>query len=209
MKRSTAAFVASSLLLVAIPAHAAAKGWFAGVGAGQMKTEVDDILGSGFKFDESDTAFKVFGGYKFFPWLSVEGAYVYGGNPEIDEHGTLGGLPYHASLGVEIDSIVTAAVFTLPLGDHFELFAKPGMAWWGSTTTVRYEDSEFSDRYEQDDNGSAFFLGVGGGVSFNEHFGMRLEYEWFDVALEYDDGEFSDDLDASAGLWSASFIYSF
>ena len=41
--------------------------------------------------------------------------------------------------------------------------------------------------------------------------GFRIEYEWFDVAPEYDNssGEFVDKLDASAGFFSASVFYMF
>jgi hypothetical protein len=40
---------------------------------------------------------------------------------------------------------------------------------------------------------------------------VRLEYEWFDVAPEYDSdsAEFVTEYDASAGFFSASFVYSF
>jgi Opacity protein and related surface antigens len=206
VKFSTALF-AGALLAASIQANAAENGWYAGVGVGQMTTQVDDILGSGFDFDESDTGFKVFGGYKFLPWLGVEGAYVDGGEPEISE--TAGGAT--GSLAVGVESLVGAVVFTLPLGEHFELFAKPGIALWSSTTDLRFTSDGYDDRFSQDDDGTAFFLGAGAGLNFTEHFGMRVEYEWFDVTLTYDDEEeeFYDELDASAGLWSASFIYSF
>ena len=38
-----------------------------------------------------------------------------------------------------------------------------------------------------------------------------MEYEWFDVAPEWDsdEDEFVDELDASAGFLSASFVYRF
>ena len=41
--------------------------------------------------------------------------------------------------------------------------------------------------------------------------GLRIEYEWFEVAPEYnfDTDEFEDDLDASAGFLSLSFVYRF
>ena len=77
--------LASSLLMAASPGGAADRGFYAGAGFGQMKTEVDDVLGLNYDFDEDDVGFKAFGGYRFFPWLSVEGAYLDGGNPAIKE----------------------------------------------------------------------------------------------------------------------------
>lgn len=215
MKFSTALFMAGSLLVTAVPAGAAERGWYLGAGVGQMTTEVEDlVLTEDFDtadFKESDTGFKVFGGYRFLPWLGVEGTYVDGGTPTHEVLGTSQGIDYKESLGVEIDAVVAAVVFTLPIGDHFELFAKPGVGWWSSTTEYRLEAPEFGYSEAQDDSGTAFYFGAGAGVNFNEHFGLRAEYELFDVALTYDDEEeeFYDELDASAGLWSVSFVYSF
>lgn len=216
MKFSTALCIAGSLFVAAIPAEAAERGWYLGAGVGQMTTEVEDLVFTDdfdtADFKESDTGFKVFGGYRFLPWLGVEGTYVDGGTPALEQQGTFEGIPYEASLGVEIDSVVAAVVFTLPLGDHFELFAKPGVGWWTSTTDERVEVPGYgSGSSKEDDSGTAFYLGVGAGVNFNEHFGLRAEYERFDVALTYDEDEdeFYDELDASAGLWSVSFVYSF
>jgi OmpA-OmpF porin, OOP family len=212
MRFPLAVVISGVLLAAASQANAADRGWFAGVGIGQMNTEIDDILGSGVKFDETDTAFKVFGGYKFFPWLSVEGAYVDGGKPEISESITDGSSTADLKLSVEVQSLVAAAVFTWPISDRFELFAKPGVAFWTSTTDVNVtQDGSSVYSSNQDDDGTAFFLGAGGAFNFNEHMGVRVEYEWFDVAATYDDvnNEWVDSVDATSGLWSASFVYSF
>jgi len=96
-----------------------------------MNVEVDNMYGSSFDFDEDDFGFKLFGGYRFFPWLSVEGIFLDGGNPEVRD--TVGAES--ASLSVEVQSLVAAAVFSLPIGDQFEVFLKPGFAYWDSTTT--------------------------------------------------------------------------
>lgn len=196
------------LTAIAAPADATDRGFFVGAGAGQMDTKVDDVLESRYDFDESDTGFKVFGGYKFFPWLSVEGAYINGGKPEVKETSDTGET---GKLSIELQSIVASAVFTLPIGEKFELFVKPGIAFWDAKTTVRYRDLDFSDQFGENDNGSAFFLGGGAGLNITEHFGLRLEYEWFEAAPEYDsdENEFIDKYDATAGFFSASFIYSF
>jgi OOP family OmpA-OmpF porin len=207
MRPQLLVLLVSGLLLGTVPAQAADKGFYLGAGAGQVRTKVDDVFGSDFKFDEDDFGFKVFGGYKFLPWLGVEGAYIDGGSPAI----TATTATESSSLGIEVQSLVAAAVFTLPLGDKFELFVKPGIAYWSSTTSVRYSDPDFSDRYSEDDTGSAFFLGAGAGFNFTENFGARLEYEWFDVAPTWDSDseEFVQELDASAGFISASIVYTF
>jgi opacity protein-like surface antigen len=196
----------SGLLLTASPANAADPGFYIGVGAGQVNTQVDDVFGTDFNFDEDDFGFKLFGGYRFFPWLSVEGIYLDGGSPEIKD--TLG--DESASLGIEVQSLVAAAVFSLPIGDSFELFLKPGFAYWDSETTFSYSSPSINEKFSEGDNGSAFF--IGGGAGWNSgNAGLRLEYEWFDVAPEYDSNtnDFDDELDATAGFLSLSVLYRF
>jgi OOP family OmpA-OmpF porin len=194
------------IFLSASPSDAAERGFYVGAGVGQVNTEVDDVFGTGFEFDEDDVGFKLFGGYRFFPWLSVEGIFLDGGKPEIQE--TVGAES--ASLSIEVQSLVAAAVFSLPVGEQFEVFLKPGLAYWDSKASFSYSSPTLSDSFSDDDTGSAFFLGAGAGWTIGNA-GLRLEYEWFDVAPEYDEDteEFEDELDATAGFLSLSFIYNF
>ena len=201
----------SAILLLAIclsagPSVAADRGFYAGAGIGQINVEVDNIYGTSLDFDEDDLGFKLFGGYRFFRWLSVEGIFLDGGNPETT---TTAGSE-SARLSVEVQSLVAATIFSLPIGDQFEVFLKPGFAYWDSTTDFRYSSPTFSDRFADDDSGSAFFIGAGAGWTIGDA-GLRLEYEWFDVAPEYnfDTDEFDDELDASAGFLSLSVVYLF
>lgn len=199
--------LAYSLLIAASPASAADRGFYAGAGLGQMNTEVDDVLGLDYDFDEDDVGFKVFGGYQFFPWLGVEGAYLDGGSPSIKESRGDETL----KLGIDVWSLVASAVFALPVGERFELFVKPGIAYWDASTSLGFSSPTFSDSFREDDSGSAFFLGAGAGFEVTENFGLRLEYEWFEVAPEWDsdNDEFVDELDANAGYLSASFLFRF
>lgn len=198
------------LALFSTPCLAADSGFYIGAGAGQAKTKVDDVLDSGIRFDESDFSFKVFGGYRFFPWLAVEAAYLDGGSPEIRATSS----EFSARLGIDVQGLVAAAVFSLPLGERFELFIKPGIAYWDSKTSFQYIDNidpDFSFGYSQGDSGSAFFIGGGAGFNFSEHLGLLVEYEWFEVAPTYDsyEGGFVYELDASTGVVSGSLVYRF
>lgn len=199
--------LASGLLIAASPVGAADRGFYAGAGLGQMNTDVDDVFGLDYDFDEDEVGFKVFGGYRFFPWLGVEGAYLDGGNPSIRE--SVGDETL--KLGIDIWSLVASAVFALPVGERFELFVKPGVAYWDAETTLGFSSPTFSDSFRDDDSGSAFFIGAGAGFDVTDNFGLRLEYEWFEVAPEWDsdEEEFVDDLDANAGFFSASFLFRF
>ena len=109
------------IFLATSPLVAADRGFYAGAGIGQMNVEVDNMYGSSFDFDEDDFGFKLFGGYRFFPWLSVEGIFLDGGNPEVRD--TAGAES--ASLSLQVQSLVAAAVFSLPIGDQFESSSSP------------------------------------------------------------------------------------
>jgi OOP family OmpA-OmpF porin len=206
LKRSLAV-LATGLLFCAGPALAADRGFYAGAGVGLATLEVDDVLDLGVDFDEDDVGFKLFGGYRFFPWLGVEGAYFNGGKPGIRESdGTLS-----ASMEIEVQGLIAAAVFSLPVGERFELFIKPGVAFWDAETTIRIRDQSGSFGGDADDSGSAFFLGGGAAFNFTENLATRLEYEWFEAAPEWDsnDEEFVTEVDATAGFLSLSLVYSF
>jgi len=199
--------LAAGLLFCAAPSLAADRGFYMGAGVGQATLEVDDVLDLGVDFDEDDVGFKLFGGYRFFPWLGVEGAFFDGGKPELRESdGTL-----TASMDIEVQGLIAAAVFNLPVGDRFELFIKPGVAFWDSETTIRVTDQTGAFREDFDDNGSAFFLGGGAAFNFTENLATRLEYEWFEAAPEWDsdNDEFVTDVDATAGFLSVSLVYTF
>jgi opacity protein-like surface antigen len=212
VKFPVALFLASSLLTSGA-ASAAERGFFFGVGAGEFNTEVDEVWGSNYNFDEDDLGFKVFGGYTFLPWLAVEAAFIDGGSPQVSQTFVdTNGDVYSEKLTIAVQTIVASANFILPINNRFELFAKPGFAYWDSETSYRYDDPDpaFSFRDRAGDSGSAFFIGAGAAFH-NGPMGLRIEYEWFDVAPEYDSAsdEFVDELDASAGFLSLSATYRF
>lgn len=195
-----------TLLLYAVPATSAEKGAYIGIGAGQVNLEVDNLYGTGIDFDEHDTGLKVFGGYRFFPWLGVEGIYLHGGSPEISE--SVGGES--ASLSIESKTLVGAVIFALPVGAYLELFVKPGIAYWDSKSKLSYSYPGFSYNDSDDDQGSAFYVGAGAAWKI-DNIAVRFEYEYFEVAPEYnwDTNEFVDELDATARVMTLNFIYHF
>jgi OOP family OmpA-OmpF porin len=204
--KTTLALSLMFLLLYAVPATSAERGGYIGMGVGRVNLEVDNIYGTGFDFDENDTGLKLFGGYRFFPWLGVEGIYLHGGSPEISE--TVG--PESASLSIESRTLVGAVIFALPVGASFEIFVKPGAAYWDSESKLSYSYPGFTYNDSEDDQGGAFFLGVGAAWQL-DNVAVRFEYEYFDVAPEYnwDMNEFVDELDATARVMTLNFVYHF
>ncbi len=163
-----------ALLVTAIlaPPAGAETGGYVGFALGQAHDKV---------LDENDTAFKVFGGYRFTPYLAGELAYVdlgrYGGpGTQFDQYGVAAELVGH-----------------IPLGQSgVSLFGKAGLFSWSV---------QLSDRYyygAAEDSGVDPTVGAGLQVDFNRFAGIRAEWErFFDVA--------GGDVD----LITASFFYRF
>jgi opacity protein-like surface antigen len=195
--------LAAAIALAPAASGAADNGFYLGAGIGDANTEVDDVFDSGFSFDESNFGFKLFAGYKFLPWLGVEGIYLDGGNPELsvsDEAGV------RETLSVKVQSLIGTAVLAWPVTQSFEVFLKPGVVYWNSSTDYRITAGDQSGGFDDDDSGAGLFLGAGVGYTVGRA-GLRLEYEWFDVEPEFGSG--LGELDASTTFLSLSAVYLF
>jgi OOP family OmpA-OmpF porin len=145
------AFVTVLALLVFAPGAMA--GGYVGGSILETKLAIDED-----GFDEDDTGWKVFGGYNFFRFFGLEAAYYDMGEPT--------GNDYSADL----NAWALSARGILPLGKHFELFAKVGyMAW----------EADLSDGFSDDDTDLTYGAGVA--IIFGSHVEVRAEYEVLDV----------------------------
>jgi OOP family OmpA-OmpF porin len=149
-------------------AHAdVAPGYYAGLSLGQGSIDVEGL-------DESDTAFKLFGGYTFNEYFAVEASYIDGGSPE--KSVAMFGL--RSAISADVSALNVSAVGRLALNDAFTLFGKAGLARYEVDGSIRVEDDWFGDWYEMsfEDSGTELSFGVGGEYSFGQ-FGLRAEYE--------------------------------
>jgi OOP family OmpA-OmpF porin len=162
-----------------------AEGFYVVGAVGQTTTDLDTSAvegpsagkpGFSSTTDGSDTGYKLQLGYKFNPYLAVEGGYV-----------NLGRASYQAKqVGVgqlshsfRAQGLNVAAVGILPLGERFSLFAKGGLLMaqaesdetltkYGYTTTYSFRSSKLSEN-----------LGVGMGFDLTKRVALRAEYDWF------------------------------
>jgi OOP family OmpA-OmpF porin len=155
-------------LTAAVPAWAENEGGFyAGAGVGEYNVKVDDIDDIGpivGDFDESDTSYKVFAGYRFNPYISAELDYINLGKPE----STVSGFP----IQTKTDGWAPYVVGTLPLG-IFEVFAKAGWLFYDVDVDI--------DDFDASDSGDNIVYGAGVGVNLFEHLNVKLEYEEIDI----------------------------
>lgn len=135
--------------------------FYVGAGAGQSTIEESAF---GLSFDASATAFKVFGGYTFTPYLGAEVAYLDTGSAE------------DTVLGVKVEASGTAFQFSLlpmlPVSESVSLYARLAMLAWNLDATA----SQGRNSVTVADDGNDFSWGVG--ASFTPGaLGFRLEYE--------------------------------
>lgn len=191
MKNKNLSALACSALLLVLPfttANAVQDGWFIGASIGQsmIESNIDDpeFPGAG-SFDESDFAWKLYGGYN---WVlartfgfGIEGGYVNFGSPSDT---ILGDVPIKIE-PTAIDLFATLGFDIGPVG----IFGKVGYAWWDVDVDVGNQG--FSD------DGDDPVYGIGARFNlFSLEF--RGEYEYFDTA----------DVDDVA-MWSLGVVWRF
>lgn len=172
--RSVAALVASSVAIagfgLAEPAYADSAAYIGGsVGDATVQVDVpeEDEIGDVFEFDESDFAWKAFGGFNFdlaVIDLAIEGGYVDLGAPS--------GRVADTEIEVDVtgwDLFGLAGIELGPIG----VFAKAGMISWDADTTIEAIGTG-------GDDGTDPAYGIGARFNLGS-LEIRGEYEYFDI----------------------------
>lgn len=165
MRYWTISAVLAAAVVSAGPVHAdEPRGFYVGaaVGANWQRADLDVITLKG-----NDTAFKLFGGYRFDQYWALEAAYADLGDAQFSES------------GVEVENDVEVyggwLVATLPIDDRFSLFGKVGAAWFDSVVKVRAFGTPLGSDREKGTE-----LAGGAGIFFRpaERVTLRVEYEY-------------------------------
>jgi len=176
---NTTKVIGALLLSMGLAGNVAAEnGFYAGASVGQSTVELCGDAGAlGLTAcDDSDTGWKIFGGYDLSDNIAVEGAWADLGEMTASRPGRSG--------GIEVDGFILDAKGTLPLNEQFGVFAKLGFMMWDAEGTGALSGL--------DDDGTDFHYGIGVQYMFTEQFGIIGEWE----AIDLDD----DDVDLlSAG----------
>ncbi|MEB8432255.1 outer membrane beta-barrel protein [Cocleimonas sp. KMM 6892] len=130
--------------------------------------------------EDTDTAWKIFGGYKFTDKLSVEGAYM-----------NLGDI-YKNGQNSDVSAFSAYGVGTLPVTEQFDVFGKVGATRWSSDNTDGTE------------SGFGASFGVGAKMHINENTKLRAEWEKV-LDVETSDSESSDINMLSVGVELSTF----
>lgn len=173
------------------------EGLYAGAGLGHSKLDNDtlDLLGDfGASTDDSDTAYKLFVGYRFNPNFAVEASYLDFG--DFTASGILNGEPANAKASA--DGFGFALVGRLPIQGGFSIHGKLGMVAWDGEVSASFTDGN-GDRWNlsASEDGTDPFYGIG--VEYEvERILLRAEYERYDISESGEDFEI-DLLSASIG----------
>jgi len=181
MKKTLVAAVATTLL-AASPAFAADDtGFYVGAGVGNFAAN-SDLIYNGKDWDGSDFGYKVFGGYQFMKWLAAEAEYVDGGEPD-DNFNSPAFPDDRLKASVGITGFVGSAVGIWPIGESFNLFGKLGFIYWDADGSAKIRDAAGTIvKTSVGEDGTDFAWGVGGTWNFTETFGVRAEYQGFELS---------------------------
>ena len=166
-------------------------GPYVGGAFGQFDVELDSIDGvtnAVRNLDADDAAYKLFFGWRFNPYISLEAAYIDLGSPRGDfsASGTDGDYK------VELAGLGAYAIGSLPLG-IFELSAKVGYYFHDIEIDVDFNNigPGNGNVFGTDESSEAFTYGVGAGVTLFQRLNAKLEYEVMDI----------DKLDDATTVW--------
>lgn len=133
--------------------------------------------------DDSDTGWKIYGGYQFHRNWGVEVGYVDLGSVGIT--GRVGAVPFTGN--ADVTAWTLALVGTLPINQSFDIFGKVGLYRWKNKASV----SAAGIAAAADDNGTDGMVGIGLRYNFTKNFGVQVEAEHFagdDTATLYSIG---------------------
>jgi len=149
-------------LVVSAQAQAKDEGFYLGGSLGMATVQqsgTDPELGY-FEIDDSDYAYKVFGGYQFSPIFAIEGGYRDLGKPSSRIAKT------------DLQGLDVFGIAGFPLGP-LRVFGKLGGIYWDADTQISGEKAGGEDGFD---------FGAGAGVEFElGSLGLRGEVEYFDM----------------------------
>lgn len=154
---------------------AQAEGWYMGLNVGNARATdyFDNSVGvSSPVVDESDTAWRLYGGYHVYDIMAIEFGYVDFGKNTVT--GTLGGSPY--SDKNEARGLDALIVGTMGMTDNISALGKIGFVLYN----VDSETTQLGVTTKTSDTGlklNKFTYGAGAKYAFGKKYAMRVEWQ--------------------------------
>jgi OOP family OmpA-OmpF porin len=172
---------------------AANAGGFMGVGFGESSADGKSYFSTDTitSMTDSDTSFKLFGGYAFNSNFTLEGGYASFGEYDAD-------YIVASSENIEVSALYVAVMGSIPLGP-VSLFGKAGLAHW----YVDRSDSDGFSWWSEDATGIDPMFGAGVKIEASGNFALRAEFERFlDVGDRSDTGRSDIDVLSISGVFT-------
>jgi OOP family OmpA-OmpF porin len=190
-------------LAMAVDAPAlAAAGWYLGVGAGGTEAaDLDSISASdveaafsgtglqatisNFSADDSDSGWKVFGGFRFNDHFAIEAFYTDLSFFNASVSGTVddgsGPVDFSADTGLDPRGFGVYGVLEFPVFWRFSLVGKAGGIHWDADVPVSFSSSAGSGDVSVGDDGTDFAWGGGLRYRVTDNLAVEVQYESFDI----------------------------
>ena len=212
------AFSALLVTVAAVAPAAHAADWYVGGSIGGTYIDVssseieqafrvdDDFVATGTSLDDTDVGWKAYVGYRLFPVLSVEGAYVDLGEatfrttiveapPPFDSI-----TPFDIRARAAADGPQLTVLAHLPLTDRLEVLGRVGMFRWKADFRERIAETG-ATRVDLSEDDIDLVYGLGVQLALNDSFGTRIEWERMEGVGEGVGGRSGRDVDFfSVGL---------
>lgn len=145
-------------------------------------------------FDTKDKGYGFFGGYRFRPWLALEGGYMTLGSVErrdqsigtVDEETQT----WNQNIETRIKGMTVSALGILPISYRFELYARAGALFATNQDSLFITDGTGSGKANDSNSSVNMLAGLGAAFTFLEIYSARLEYQRaFDVGSDLSKGD--------------------
>lgn len=169
IRKSSLTLIPLAMLGMSSVAHAAG---YIGLGLGEANVDIEETdygPGVSSSADDSDTSFKLFGGYAFNPNFALEGGYIDFGES---------GARYTDGLDTlteeyEANALYVAAIGIIPM-NRFHVYGKAGIARWDVDASAR---STWGLSVSDSDSGTDLLYGIGVGFDITPQITLRGEVE--------------------------------
>lgn len=133
--------------------------------------------------ETTDFGWKVFGGYRFNPYIGLEGSYAYIGKFDYRYEFSQGGVQTgNANMSYEATSWNLAIVPRLPLENGLFVQGKIGAAFTRAENSINLSVPGFSQANSDSKSKTNLMAGAGLGYDFPNGLSVILEYEYFGQA---------------------------
>ena len=181
--------------------------FYAGASLGQSKFKGACDAEAGIALSnckDSDTAWKIFGGYEFTPNLALELGYNDFGRISSDATVVVGGSTFTGNAKIEATAFELTGIGSLPLGHQFSLYGKLGVyyAETKSSANVRQTTPPFATGSSSaSDNNTNLTFGFGARYDITRNVAVRAEWQRFSKVGSDSTGKGDIDVLAVGGLY--------